>query len=71
MQQNDMMSQCMNEVPHMRENVANLSERVTGMETSEQALGQRSTVASTPESLGQREEPRRHCVEQAARIKFL
>ncbi|CAD7011436.1 unnamed protein product, partial [Ceratitis capitata] len=36
------------------------------MEASAQALRQRSTVTSTPEDLGQKEEPKRRCVEPVA-----
>lgn len=51
-QQNDMMAQCFNEVRSMRANVSHLSNRVTEMEASAQAMTHRD--ASTPEATSHR-----------------
>lgn len=53
-QNGDMLSQCMNEVRHMRDNMASLSERLDGVEASTHAPESRPGQASTPESRNQR-----------------
>ncbi|XP_020713470.1 uncharacterized protein LOC110117789 [Ceratitis capitata] len=52
MQQQALMATCVNEVRNMRSNMSDLSNRVTDMEASAQALSHRSAVASTPENPG-------------------